>query len=255
MVAIPVAFKVLFALLTAGLLVFVTVFVGQGVHRLRGAAAARRAARTAAAAMLAWLALTGAVAATGFFADFGAVPPRLAFAIGPAFVAVVVLALLRPVRRVVAYAPFTWLIYAQSFRVLLEGLLWGLYEVGVVPVQMTFEGLNFDIVTGLSAPFVAWLVSREDAWARPIAIAWNGVGLGMALTIVTISILSSPVPFRTFTEGPANTFVATVPFVWLPAFVVPLALLFHLWSLGQLIGARQPRIRGVRAAMPAVTTS
>jgi hypothetical protein len=57
--------------------------------------------------------------------------------------------------------------------------------------------------------------------------AWNLLGLGLLINIVTIAILSMPTPMRRF-EGPANVFVATFPYVWLPTVMVSAALLGHL---------------------------
>ena len=54
------------------------------------------------------------------------------------------------------------------------------------------------------------------------------LGLALLIAIVTIAILSSPVPFRTFDAGPANTYVTGFPGVWLPAVLVQAALLGHL---------------------------
>ena len=46
--------------------------------------------------------------------------------------------------------------------------------------------------------------------------------------IVTVAIFSMPTEFRVFMNEPANLFVAHVPYVWLPAVLVPAALLGHL---------------------------
>ena len=48
------------------------------------------------------------------------------------------------------------------------------------------------------------------------------------MNIVTIGIFSLPTEFRIFMNEPANTFVAYVPYVWLPAVLVQAALLGHL---------------------------
>jgi hypothetical protein len=46
--------------------------------------------------------------------------------------------------------------------------------------------------------------------------------------IVVLALLSAPLPFRLFTNEPANTIIATLPYIWLPAFLVPAALFGHL---------------------------
>jgi hypothetical protein len=89
-------------------------------------------------------------------------------------------------------------------------------------------------VTGLTAPLAAYAIWRGGSSAGAIRIAWNVMGLALVLTITTISILCTPSFPQVFTSGPANTFVAEAPFIWLPAFIVPSAILLHLWSLGSL---------------------
>ena len=52
-----------------------------------------------------------------------------------------------------------------------------MYERGVMPVQMSYCGLNFDILTGISAPLlVAGLVYRGVAGRRLVRL-WNVLGL------------------------------------------------------------------------------
>ena len=65
------------------------------------------------------------------------------------------------------------------------------------------------------------------------------MGLALVITITVVSILCTPSFLQVFTSGPPNTFVAEAPFIWLPAFIVPSALLLHLWSLAAT-GTRTP---------------
>jgi hypothetical protein len=50
----------------------------------------------------------------------------------------------------------------------------------------------------------------------------------LLLNIVVIAILSMPTPLRHFHNEPANTFIAYFPYIWLPAFLVQVALFGHL---------------------------
>ena len=92
----------------------------------------------------------------------------------------------------------------------------------------------FDVLAGLTAPVIVYLCFVKGTWSRRVAIYWNIAGLLLLLNIVSIAILSTPVPFRVFMNEPANTLVATFPFVWLPAFLVPIAYSMHFFSLRQL---------------------
>jgi hypothetical protein len=56
----------------------------------------------------------------------------------------------------------------------------------------------------------------------------------LLVKIVAVAVLSTPVPFRHFLEGPPNLLPSTFPFVWLPAFLVQVALGSHLLVFRQL---------------------
>ena len=122
--------------------------------------------------------------------------------------------------------PFAALVGFQGFRILAELALWSAHKEGLAPVQMTFEGLNFDILSGISAFVLApWLARRPS---RPVIWAWNFGALALLLVIVGIAALSAPTPLRQFMNEPANTFVARFPYVLLPGVLVFAALVGHL---------------------------
>lgn len=182
-----------------------------------------------------WLMVTMIVAMRGSLADFSAMPPRIFLFIAPALVTAVVLTFFKKTGTFLkAIGPF-WLIYIQSFRVLMEFILWELYRYQVIPKQMTFEGQNFDIVIGLTAPLIAFMCFNSKKWSPKVAIVWNIAGLAVLANIAVVALLSTPTPFRYFTNEPANTVIFYFPFVWLPTFVVPFAVLMHLLSLRQLL--------------------
>ena len=53
----------------------------------------------------------------------------------------------------------------QAFRLPLEMILHGLYDSGDLPVQMTWSGLNFDVVTGATAALLGLVGLR-----RPLSV-------------------------------------------------------------------------------------
>lgn len=182
-----------------------------------------------------WFAFTGILAAKGFFMQFSAMPPRLPVLLLPPLLFIIWLANSPSFTHLLRQIPESWLVYLQSFRVGMEIILWMAFLDNIIPVQMTFEGRNYDILVGLLAPVFAYYCFTRKKWPRIVAIGWNIMGLLLLLNIVVVSILSAPVPFRMFMNEPANTFVAEVPFVWLPAFVVPVAYWLHILSVKQLL--------------------
>jgi hypothetical protein len=131
---------------------------------------------------------------------------------------------------VLRHVPVQVLTNLQVFRVFVEILLWMLFIQYALPVQMTFEGRNFDILAGLTAPVMAYLFAGN----RKLIIAWNLVSLGLLINIVAIAILSMPSPLQIFHNEPSNTIVAEFPFIFLPTFLVPLAYGLHFLSLRKL---------------------
>jgi hypothetical protein len=141
---------------------------------------------------------------------------------------------------ILSHVPTANLIRLQSFRFFVEIFLWLSFLADALPVQMTFEGRNFDVLSGLTAPLVAWLATRQKI-SKPTLIIWNLVCLGLLINIVSVAILSTPSPWRIFMNEPANTIVANFPVSWLPGFLVPLAYILHFLSLKQLLsGLSEP---------------
>lgn len=131
--------------------------------------------------------------------------------------------------------PSHWLVLMQSFRIIVELLLLFAFIAGKLPVQMTFEGRNFDVVTGLLALPVGYLLLRKKSNAKKLAIAFNIIGLLLLLNVLAIAILSMPTSLRYFMNEPANTLVAQFPFILLPGVLVPVAYGLHIFSLRQLL--------------------
>ncbi|MEX2234228.1 MAG: hypothetical protein WD824_18835, partial [Cyclobacteriaceae bacterium] len=137
------------------------------------------------------------------------------------------------VGEILIHIPPENLIRLQGFRFFVEVLLWMLFIGDLLPVQLTFEGRNFDILAGISAPFIAILAKRGKI-SRGGLIVWNVVCLGLLLNIVITAILSTPSPWRIFMNEPANYIVTYFPISLLPGFLVPLAYYLHFVSLKQL---------------------
>ena len=215
-----------FVLLVLGMAGLVVAAVGA----LRG----RGVAAGTAAALAAWLAFTGVLAGAGVFADFSRMPPRLLIAIVLPLITLVALCRSAAVGRLVDDAPPAWLVHPQAFRIVMELILWQLFVAGVLPVIMTFEGRNVDIVIGLTAPLVGWLCFRRRAWSPRVVFWWNVGGILILLNVVIHAQLSAPTPFRQMVTDPPPTLIAHLPWIWLPAFLVPLAWALHALSIRQL---------------------
>lgn len=130
--------------------------------------------------------------------------------------------------RLAAGVPLAWLVGIQGFRLPLELIMHRAAVEGVMPVQMSFSGWNFDIVTGITALMVAALIATKTA-PRVLVVAWNTLGLVLLAVVGGIAVASLP-PIHAFGSSPKrlNTWVTRFPYVWLPAGPVAFALAGHL---------------------------
>ncbi|HEX8038266.1 MAG TPA: hypothetical protein VF490_03925 [Chryseosolibacter sp.] len=199
----------------------------------------RRFIRRMIITLLLWAAFISAWSLTGTMGDFSIFPFNLMPVIVIPIIVLVVFISSPVLRQALANIPPANLVQLQSFRFFVEVLLWMLFTKNLVPVQMTFEGQNFDILAGLTAPVVAILAHRGKI-SRPGLMTWNVLCLGLLLNIVITAIVSTPSPWRVFMNEPANYIVAEFPVSWLPGLLVPLASYLHVMSVTQqLLGKRK----------------
>ena len=222
---VPLQIETLFlctVLVVLGLFVLAVRFAAQSTGRKDVGLWTVRAAAGAAI----WLAATGLLTLTGVLRDFS-LPPNILGLFLVSLALTTCVAFSRVGTALVIGIGPVGLLGFQLFRVPVEVFLHGMYQVGQTPVQMTYAGLNFDIFSGLTAPAMAWLVWRGKA-GRAMIWGWIMFALLLLVNIVSFGIFSLPTEFRIFMNEPANTFVAYVPYVWLPAVLVQAALLGHL---------------------------
>ena len=124
-------------------------------------------------------------------------------------------------------------------RIPVEVVLFWLFIHKGVPELMTFEGRNFDILSGLTSPLVYYFGFIKKRLNNKSLILWNLACLALLFNIVLNAVFSAPSPFQKFAFDQPNIAVLHFPFVWLPAFVVPVVLLAHLVSIRQLLIGRK----------------
>ena len=180
----------------------------------------------------AYLGVSAALALSGALADLDARPPPVGLFLIGTGLATVVLAFSRVGDRLLHW-PLAVLVGVQAFRVLLELILLAAARDGTLPFEMTFEGWNLDVVTGLTALVLALWLARGSP-PRAVVLAWNV--LGVALLVVVVAIASTSA-FGVIETSPRVTVPAAWPGVWIPAWLVQLALLGHLLVFRKL---RQP---------------
>jgi hypothetical protein len=192
----------------------------------------RRAALRAALGVSALFAVSGALALRGVLADASRRPPALMPLVLLCLVTTTVVAFSALGGRIAARVPLWALVGAQGFRLPLELVMHRAAREGVMPVEMSFSGYNFDVVTGATALVLGALLYRGAA-PRVVVALWNAMGALLLLNVVTIAVSLLPW-FHAFGPAHVNTWVLYFPYVWLPTVLVPAALFGHLVVLRRL---------------------
>ena len=185
-----------------------------------------RAANRAAVLSTAWMIGTWIAAARGTLRDFTGAPPPFFFLVMVGLAITAIIGFGNVGRRLAIGIPLWVLVAVQCFRLPLEVAMHRMAQRGIMPEVMSYTGRNFDIVTGLTAIPVAVALATGFA-GRRLAMAWNLLGLGLLVNVVTVAILATP-RFQYFGPRQLNVWVTYTPFVWLPAVLVLAALLGHI---------------------------
>lgn len=186
-----------------------------------------------------WMIFQAVLALGGFYQDTSTVPPRLLlFGPLPAFLFIIGLFLFaRPafIDRISLKA----LTFLHVVRIPVEIVLHWLFLGGAVPEVMTWNGINFDVISGITAPIVYWAAFSGERVNRALLIGWNIFALTLVVTIVVISIMSFPSPMQATAFDQPNRAVIFFPYIWLPTIIVPIVLFAHLASLYRLLTNRR----------------
>lgn len=138
----------------------------------------------------------------------------------------------------VEFLPLRLLTLVHVVRIPVEIVLLWLFIGGQVPQIMTFEGRNFDILSGILAPIVYLIVFRGGAANRWLLIVFNVLGLILLANIVTIAVMSLPTPIQQKAFEQPNRAVLFFPYIFLPTIIVPIVLFSHLAALWKLAKAK-----------------
>jgi hypothetical protein len=201
------------------------------------ARAARRTTLIAVIGVAALMAAEFLLAQSGFLARTDLLPPPLLLMMVPLTVLVVRVARSPLGARIAEATPLALLIGLQGFRLPLELLMHRAAAEQIMPSQMTWTGVNFDVVTGASALVLGVLAAQGRA-PRGLVLAWSAMGLGLLLAVVVIAVSSMPA-FAAFGPNRTNGWITHTPFVWLPGVLVETALFLHILILRKLAQERR----------------
>ena len=170
-----------------------------------------------------------------FYDNATAIPPRFIFLLSPAFILIIVLFLTNGGRKFIDSLNLKHLLVLHTIRIPVEIALYYLFMAKTIPQIMTFEGRNFDIIAGLTAPIIFYFGFIKNKISDRLLIIWNVLSLVLLINIIVIALLSANTPLQQFAFDQPNIALGHFPFNWLPSIIVPLVLFSHITSLRQII--------------------
>jgi hypothetical protein len=183
---------------------------------------------------IAWIVIQGIITSTGFYTKTNSIPPRFILVLLPPIVTIILLFSLPKGRTFINNFDSKNLTYLHTYRIFVELVIWWLFLSKLVPEDITFEGNNFDILAGLTAPFIAYFGIHKKLISNKLILIWNAICLGLLLNVVITGMLSSPLPFQQFNFEQPNVGMLYFPYVFIPGVVVPVVLLSHLVEIRRL---------------------
>lgn len=182
-----------------------------------------------------WLAFQTVIGLSGFYTITRTIPPRFLLLVLPPFLVIIGLFATSKGREYIDRIDIKTLTILHTIRIPVELVLFWLFLNKTVPQLMTFEGRNFDILSGLTAPVIYYFGFINKRLNNKLILLWNFVCLGLLLNIMVSAFLSAPFQFQKWAFDQPNIAVLYFPFNWLPSCIVPIVLLSHLAAIRQLL--------------------
>lgn len=193
--------------------------------------------------ILFWLIIQAVISLQGFYTVTTTVPPRFMLLVLPPLLLTAILFFTAKGRQYIDNLNLKILTFLHIVRIAVEIVLFWLYIHKTIPLLMTFEGRNFDIISGLTAPLIFYFGFIKKNIHKKILLLWNIACLVLLINIVIIAILSAPFSFQKFAFDQPNIAVLYFPFVWLPCCIVPLVLFSHLVLIKQLLNYNKAKAK------------
>jgi hypothetical protein len=181
-----------------------------------------------------WQIYTYVIASSGILDNFD-FPPRFAILlIIPLFVFTGIFIYKNRNNAWISNIPEHWLIFYQSFRILVESIFVLSLAQGILNKEVTIEGYNYDMVFAYTAPIIGYLIYKKLV-SKKVFIIWNYVGLAVLASVIFVFIASifNPQFFGSETMLLPRT-ALKYPYVLVAGFLMPSAVFIHVLSIVQL---------------------
>lgn len=178
--------------------------------------------------ILLWASLQCVLVYVGFYEDTMTVPPRFIIAVIPNLLIVIFTLFSKKTRDWLSTFDLKTLTILHVVRIPVELVLFWLFVGGYVPELMSFSGMNYDILLGITAPLVAILAFRNNRINKSILLGWNIISVLLLTNIIILAIFSTPTALQQFAFDQPNIALMTIPFILLPTIIVPIVLVSNM---------------------------
>lgn len=223
--------------LTFGLTTLTTLFLFSWIIKTAKSTTIRQNSTKIIVGLILWLIIQAVLTLKNIYSsNTNSLPPKiLLFGILPPLLIVIALFSMKKGRQFIDSLSLTNITYLNIIRIPVEIVLFWLFLNKAIPELMTFEGRNFDIIAGITAPIIAYFGLVKGKINRQTILIWNFICLGLLVNIVVNAFFSAPSPIQKFAFEQPNIAILNFPFSWLPTFIVPIVLFGHLVSIRQLL--------------------
>lgn len=173
-----------------------------------------------------------------FFNFYSAQPLQLfkvPMIMAPSFLLIIYTLVSKPGKKFIKMLDLRTLTILHTIRIPVELVLLMLFTYKAIPEVMTFEGRNFDILAGLTAPLIYFLAFKKDILGPKGLLIWNILSLGLLINIIVHALFSLELPIQQFGLDQPNRAILYFPYVWLPTVVVPIVFFSHCAAIQRLL--------------------
>jgi hypothetical protein len=185
--------------------------------------------------LLLWLGYAIVISQSGLLKNF-TLPPRVPLLLVIPSIVLIIFVTGRPsFKSVLMKTPIHLPVFLISFRVFVELLIYGAYRNGIFPKRVTFEGLNFDVLVGLSSLIIGMLLVKKMISLQALWI-WNIISM-LVLTLTMFSFVSAYY-FTDWVTTTGHDELVSFPYLLLVSVLLPIAIFLHVFIVRQIVNVR-----------------
>ena len=172
---------------------------------------------------------------SGILQDYSLPPRVLLLCILPAFLFTGIFLYKNKNSKWIDNIPKHWLVFYQTFRIVIETLFVFSVANGTMPSVVTIKGYNFDLIFAITAPAVGLYLYTRKTNSVITALIWNYLGLLVIASILFLFITSIYFPQLYGSEiSLMPKEFGLYPYPIVPSFLMPSAVFIHVLSILQL---------------------